>query len=149
MNRLVVVAVSLLVLMACSAASADGEPSAGAKGMAGAIGTFEFKPADWMSGEKSYWLDTDGVDPGLAGCHVGADSEGRPNGRTFGEACIDEQTLVESNPGAMELHSHTNDVGHPDKFDCQAWCVGEGASSGMCVAAPAPPCSASARCACE
>ena len=44
---LVVVTVGLV-----SVAGASDEPSAGAKGMAGAKGTFEFKPDDWMDGAE-------------------------------------------------------------------------------------------------
>ncbi len=117
--------------------------------MAGAKGTFEFKSEDWTPNTTTWWKDTDGVDPGTAGCHIGTDSEGTPNGRMFGEACLADGLLVESNPGADELHSHKNDIGHPDKFDCNAWCIGNNHSKGMCVVSAAPPCEASARCACE
>lgn len=129
--------------------NASDEPSPGAKEMSGAVGTFEFKPQDWKEGETSWWKDSDGVDPGTAGCHIGTDSDGAPNGRMFGEACLPDGLLVESNPGTDELHSHSNDVGHPDRFDCNAWCIGKGASGGTCEAAAAPPCAQSARCACK
>ena len=125
------------------------EPSIGAKGMAGAKGTFEFKPKDWLEGTTSWWKDTDGVDPGTAGCHIGTDSNGVPNGRMFGEACLANGLLVESNPGAGELHSHTNDIGHPDKFECNEWCIGNGSTGGVCEIAEAPPCEMSAQCVCE
>ena len=128
---------------------ASGGPSAGAHGMPGAEGTFEFKPSDWMEGTTSWWKDSDGVAPGVAGCHIGTDAEGKPNGRMFGEACLPDGMLVESNPGAHELHSHKDDVGHPDTFDCNSWCVGKGSATGMCVAAAAPPCEQSAMCKCE
>jgi hypothetical protein len=127
----------------------EGEPSPGAKEMPGARGTFDFKPADWMEGVNSWWKDTDGVGPGTAGCHIGIDSEGNPNGRMFGEACLPNGLLVESNPGADLVHEHVGDIGHPDTFDCDAWCVGQGKSGGACVEAPAPPCEASARCSCN
>ena len=148
MKTLVILVLWLSSVLAWPA-YADGEPSVGAKDMAGAKGTFEFKPEDWAPGTTSWWKDTDGVDPGTAGCHIGTDSAGTPNGRMFGEACLADGLLVESNPGADELHSHKDDIGHPDKFDCNAWCIGEGASEGMCVAASAPPCAASARCSCQ
>lgn len=135
-------------LLIATAAVADG-PSAGAHDMPGAKGTFEFRPADWKAGETSWWKDSDGVDPGTAGCHIGTDSKGKPNGRMFGEACLPNGLLVESNPGTDELHSHKNDTGHPDTFDCTAWCIGQGAAAGSCVAAAAPPCEASAKCSCE
>ena len=133
------------------AARADGPPSEGAQGMPGALGTFEFKPPDWIEGQLTWWKDTDGVNPGEAGCHIGTDAAGKPNGRSFPEACLDGGVnLVESNPGANELHSHTNDAGHPDKFDCNAWCIGQGATKGVCQIASAPPCTqSSAKCVCN
>ncbi len=142
-------ALAVAFLMSTSLVSASGEPSAGAKGMPGAMGTFEFKPDDWMEGTLSWWKDSDGVDPGEAGCHIGTDENGKANGRMFGEACMADGMLVESNPGTDQLHSHKNDVGHPDTFDCNAWCVGKGSAKGACVVAAAPPCEQSAMCQCE
>jgi hypothetical protein len=124
-------------------------PSAGAQDIAGAKGTFEFKPADWKESETSWWKDSDGVKPGVAGCHIGTDEAGAPNGRMFGEACLENGLLVESNPGADEVHSHKNDVGHPDTIDCNAWCKSSGKSSGKCEVAAALPCETSAVCACK
>ena len=140
---------SVLMLVAMSAAFASDGPSPGAQDMPGAKETIEFKPTDWLEGTTSWWKDSDGVAPGVAGCHVGTDASGSPNGRMFGEGCLPDGTLVESNPGADELHSHNNDVGHPDVFDCNAWCVSKGASKGTCTAAVAPPCKQSARCTCN
>lgn len=148
MKRLVPLIFLLLALQACSE-RADHEPSAAAQEMAGAKGTFVFTPGDWTEGSTTWWKDTDGVDPGIAGCHIGTDGDGSPNGRKFGEACLADGLLVETNPGADELHSHKNDVGHPDKFDCNDWCVGNGSSEGRCEAAAAPPCEQSARCVCN
>jgi hypothetical protein len=142
-------AVCIAMLLGASMANAASEPSSGAKGMPGAKGTFEFKPTDWMEGTTSWWKDSDGVVPDVAGCHIGTDAEGKPNGRMFGEACLPDGMLVESNPGAGELHSHANDIGHPDTFDCNEWCVGKGASKGACAMAAAPPCEQSAMCACN
>lgn len=102
-----------------------------------------------MEGVASWWKDSDGVAPGVAGWHIGTDVEGEANGRMFGEACLPDGKLVESNPGAEELHSHANDVGHPDMLDCNAWCVGEGAPKGARVVAAAPPCAQSAICQCD
>ena len=135
-------------VMAC-AVKHEGEPSPGAKGMPGAVGTFEFKPDDWNQGSATWWKDSDGVDPGVAGCHIGTDEQGNPNGRMFGEACLPDGLLVESNPGAGVVHDHKDDIGHPDKFDCNAWCIGDGFSRGACTAATAPPCAESAKCVCE
>ena len=146
--RLAVLLFSALLIMTAYADEV-GAPSAGAKDLPGAEGTFEFKPKDWVAGETTWWKDTDGVDPGVAGCHIGTDDQGIPNGRTFGEACLSTELLVESNPGANELHSHKDDTGHPDKFNCNAWCIGNGSTKGICVAAAAPPCEQSAMCVCE
>ncbi len=148
MNRLIPLIFLASALQACSEHS-EHEPSSGAQDMAGAMGTFEFKPQDWAAGETTWWKDTDGVDPGTAGCHIGTDSDGSPNGRMGGEVCLADGLLVESNPGAGELHSHINDIGHPDKFDCAAWCIGNGKSGGSCEVAAAPPCERSARCVCH
>jgi hypothetical protein len=135
-------------LMAGTYAYADAGPSSGADDMPGAKGTFDFKPKDYAPGETTWWKDSDGVDPGTAGCHIGTDEKGTPNGRTFGEACLPNGLLVESNPGRDALHSHSGDVGHPDTFDCNAWCIGKGKKSGVCEAVPAPPCEESAACSC-
>jgi hypothetical protein len=140
---------TIVLLIMAQGASAAGEPSPGAKGMPGAQGTFEFKPADWKEGQTTWWKDSDGVNPGVAGCHIGTRSDGTPNGRMFGEACLPNGLLVESNPGADELHSHNNDTGHPDTFDCNAWCIGTGNTAGSCKVASAPPCEQSAICTCE
>jgi len=140
---------ALVMFMAGCAPRSDEGPSAGASGMPGALGTFEFQPDDWNPGELTWWMDSDGIDPGIAGCHIGTDNQGTPNGRLFGEACLDELILVESNPGAGELHSHENDTGYPDRFDCQLWCAGNGFATGVCRSAAAPPCTASARCVCD
>jgi len=131
----------------CTSAD-DHAPSPGAREMPGAMGTIELKPDDWMEGTTTWWLDSDGIDPGTPGCHIGTDAGGIPNGKAFGEACLPSGLLVESNPGADELHSHGNDIGHPDTFDCVIWCQAAGSSSGVCASAPAPPCGASARCEC-
>lgn len=151
MNRLIVMifASSIFFLMMSGLASATGAPSSGAKGMPGAMGTFEFKPNDWMEGQTTWWKDSDGIKPGVAGCHIGTDENGKPNGRMFGEACLPDGLLVESNPEAGVLHSHKNDVGHPDTFDCNVWCAGTGFKQGVCAAAAAPPCQQSAMCRCE
>lgn len=140
-----------LFLLPLTLACAQGvsEPSAGAKNMPGATGTIEFKPKDWKEGETTWWIDSEGIAPGVAGCHISTDDSGAPNGRMFGEACLANGRLVESNPGIDVLHSHKNDLGHPDTFDCAAWCVGHGSSGGVCTAASAPPCAQSAMCSCE
>ncbi len=139
--------VSLLIMAQVTVAS--DEPSSIAKGIPGAQGTIEFKPLDWREGKTTWWKDSDGVGPGSPGCHIGTDSEGAPNGRLFGEACLPDGRLVESNPDAADLHSHDNDIGYPDTFNCNEWCVGNGKSSGSCKTMAAPPCEQSAACICE
>ena len=74
-----ILAVTLLLFsISVTAGEAGDKPSVGAKGMPGAAGTIEFKPKDWEEGEVTWWLDSDGIDPGEAGCHIGADSNGQP-----------------------------------------------------------------------
>jgi hypothetical protein len=140
--------ICIVVLLQACAALTSGPPSADARGMPGALGVIDYKPQDVRPGETTWWKDTDGVDPGTAGCHIGTDKDGNPNGRMFGEACLPDGKLVESNPGAGVLHSHTDDTGHPDLFDCSEWCRGHGSSDGICVAAQAQPCGQSAKCQC-
>lgn len=137
-----------LLLAACS--DSDHAPSDGALNMPGAEGTFEFTPTDWQKDKKTWWKDTDGVAPGVAGCHIGTNEKGEANGRFFGEDCLDNGLLVESNPGADKVHSHTNDIGHPDTFNCSTWCIGKGKTQGQCVKVTGPaPCATSARCECK
>ncbi|MGB5519579.1 MAG: hypothetical protein WBO73_14120 [Gammaproteobacteria bacterium] len=35
-----------------------------------------------MEGKITWWKDSDGIDPGKAGCHIGTDSQGKPKGMT-------------------------------------------------------------------
>jgi hypothetical protein len=148
MMRLLPLLLLFSVLSACSQHSAH-EPSARADVMAGVEGKLEIKPNDWIPGETTFWKDTDGVDPGTAGCHVGTDGDGQPNDRMFAEACLPDGRLVETSPSAGQLHRHRNDIGRPYKFDCNAWCIGNGSSEGRCEVAKAPPCGESARCVCN
>lgn len=140
---------SIPVIMSVSLACVAGPPSEGARDMPGAAGTIEFKPDDWHHGATTWWKDSEGIAPGIAGCHLGTDSAGYFNGRMFGEACLPDGRLVETNPGAGVLHNHKGGLGHPDTFDCNAWCKGNGASEGTCSTMPAPPCAQSAMCACQ
>jgi len=154
--RILAVCIPVLMLLCVAqgvAQERSGEPSDGAKGMPGALGTIPFMPDDWIGeGVTTYWIDTDGVDPGVAGCHYGVQLNGAPNGRFFGEACESPQILIESNPGAGVIHPHINDTGHPDRFACAMWCVGTRRSTtgGVCRAVPGPPpCSRSAMFVCN
>jgi hypothetical protein len=141
------------MMMLLNAASASDAPSAGARKMPGAKGTIEYKPDGWKStGVTTYWKDTDGINPGVAGCHVEVTKGGKTftGSRVFGEACSDG-ILVESNPGRNVIHAHKDDLGHPDTFDCNAWCIGaEKAKAGLCVKVAGPsPCAESAKCECS
>ncbi|HYS45237.1 MAG TPA: hypothetical protein VEM35_02290, partial [Rhizomicrobium sp.] len=52
----IMTAVSIPLLMLSNAVGADhSEPSAGAKGMPGALGTIEYKPSDWKGKVSTYW----------------------------------------------------------------------------------------------
>ena len=82
-----------LALSSCARTDEHG-PSAGASEMPGATGTIVFKPDDWIEGTTTWWLDSDGIDPGTPGCHIGTDESGTPNGRMFGEACLPNGLLA-------------------------------------------------------
>jgi len=88
------------------------------------------------------WSDTDGVTPGVAGCHTLHSSEDACGTcddtvlERIGEACYtfthrtaegethEKRMLVETNPGAELCHNHAGGVGHPDVFDCELFCLG-------------------------
>lgn len=129
---------------ASTGASAAGlhEPSNDASNMPGALGTINFKPKGWKGpGSRTWWIDTDGLDPGTAGCHIEVNADGKTfkGSRVFAEKCVDKVVLIESNPGKNVLHAHGDDTGHPDTFDCAAWCrVAKGARTGVCRTVPAP-----------
>ena len=132
--------------------------STAAQNLKGALGEKEFTAIELGLKKDldatTFWYDTDGVDPGVAGCHIGVtdgSDKKKRNGRTFGEACIDNVLLIESNPGANVVHPHKGDDGHPDLFNCSIWCKGRGKTSGRCVkvATGLKGCAASARCACN
>lgn len=123
----------------------------------------EYKPTDWKPGVKqSWWYDTDGIDPGVAGCHVevndpAGSKKGQATGRSFAEGCVDGVTLIESNPASGAVHEHCADVGHPNYVNCNRWCIEvRKAKSGVCLSVNAgpnepkvAPCSKSARCDCK
>ena len=140
-------------MMLLNAASANGPPTAGASKIPGAKGTIEYKPEGWKgTGVTTYWKDSDGIKPGVAGCHVEVTKHGKSftGRRVFGEACMND-LLVELNPGRNVVHPHKDDLGHPDTFDCNAWCVGaRKAKSGLCVKVAGPsPCAELAKCECS
>lgn len=138
-------------------------PSSAAAGLPGALGRFYVKPSDlgfeppyeWLEGETTTWLDTDGVAPEVAGCHLETtDPPLTAAPRDFGELCNANGLLVETNPGVNQEHSHSNDLGRPDVFNCNTYCQGEYNVAGSCqpvVTTPTPefPCELSAVCSCD
>lgn len=111
---------------------------------------------DLGAGKDTYWADTDGVDPAIAGCHyefAGETCEQNLPERTFGELCLDDDRLVESNPGKDECHPHGGDMGKPGVVSCSTWCAEQGHASGKCesgvAATGAHGDCTSARCSCD
>ncbi len=116
--------------------------------------TTPLKPTDFIAAAKeTYWYDTDGVQPGVAGCHIGVKglNDRTPNNRSFGEACQSNVVLIESNPEKDKIHSHKGDIGAPYLVNCSDWCKGTGKpKGGSCKKTQGPaPCAASARCECN
>lgn len=153
-HSIVIVCLGLLV-PACSGDDTE-------EGGAGTI------PLDLGAGEDTFWIDTDGVAPEVAGCHIEYSDEDCATvataGRNFGEFCQEDGTLVESNPGADVCHTHEDDIGHPYVVDCVGWCRnaitlpdgqqrGTAATTGTCEVVSDVPCDQgvveSARCVCE
>ncbi|HEX5058208.1 MAG TPA: hypothetical protein VFV99_02555 [Kofleriaceae bacterium] len=128
-------------------------------------GTIEL---DLGGGTDSFWADTDGVDPEVAGCHIEFTDDTCSTfavpGRNFGEFCQNDGTLIESNPGKNVCHTHEHDIGHPYVVDCYEWCTnmlvlpdglrrGIPADDGECVVVHGLPCDGgiveSAKCVCH
>lgn len=139
-------------------------PSSAAAALPGALGRFYVKPSElgfeppyeWLEGETTTWLDTDGVSPEVGGCHIETtDPLLTAEPRNFGELCNANGLLVETNPGVNQQHSHSNDLGRPDVFNCNTYCQGEYNVAGSCqpiieiVTTEAFPCETSALCMCE
>lgn len=175
MKRLLVFIVATLSATALQAqpgsTSTAADPS-GARSLPGFLGKTEIEtPIPGYEGDQ-YWSDSDGVDPAVAGCHfpftgrtpAGACSGPLKPAGVFGEFCNPAEgdpmhqadfpvgALIESNPGAGVCHPHENGLGHPDVYDCDAFCKGTqtGSHTGKCVAAVCNSDSAiaSARCEC-
>lgn len=123
---------------------------------------------DLGSGMDSFWIDTDGVAPEVAGCHIEFNENDCASvatpGRNFGEFCMDDATLIESNPMADLCHTHEDDIGHPYVVDCASWCRGTltlpsgerrgvAPATGTCEVVVEVPCDdgvvESARCVCD
>lgn len=145
------------LLLGASAATAQHKACPAIPGMQ-AKECREFTPPDAKPGAMTYWYDTDGIDPGVAGCHVEVrgPNDKTPTGRSFGEACAGG-LLVETNPDANVVHGHAGDVGNPNYVNCANWCTeAKGARGGACVPVTAgpsnpkvAPCTRSARCECN
>lgn len=82
-------------------------------------------PYDGGTGVNTFWKDTDGIEPELAGCHIEYTAAGCATAgtRQFGESCS-ANGLIETNPGPGVCHDHPLDVGHPYVVDCDGWCRG-------------------------
>ncbi len=110
---------------------------------------------DLETGTDSYWADTDGVAPEVAGCHIEYETDtcsAVRTGREFGEFCLDSDRLVESNPGVDECHTHAGDLGKPAVVSCSAWCAEQNQGGGSCeggVAVTGTVSCESARCVCN
>src|SRR6476619_3757501 len=101
-NRLIVTTLAAMTVPLILIEIAVAQPT-----IPGVIGKIEFKPDDY-TGTDSYWYDTDGVNPGVPGCHIGVESatDKTPNGRFFPEACQSPDVLIESNPSKDVIHNH-------------------------------------------
>lgn len=128
-------------------------PTAG-ETLPGCVGSIDL---DLLTGDDTFWTDTDGVNPFAPGCHyewkakvLGANGTyicaGRippvvggtatPQNRLdlrgiFGELCYTDTILVESNPEAGVCHRHIQDRGGPYLWDCQVLCNAHG-KQGKC-----------------
>jgi hypothetical protein len=143
------VATSILSVMLVLIAQAADDMAI--KKFPGYLANIDFEPNDYHLGEETWWVDSDGVHPDIAGCHIGLNEDGSENGRYFGEACLTDDVIVESNPEAGLVHVHHGDVGHPHIFSCARWCAAVRGKVGSCVtiAENITPCTTSARCECE
>lgn len=116
---------------------------------------------DLLTGDDTFWTDTDGVNPFVPGCHYEWRSETiDENGKyvcavrippvvggtatalnrldlrgLFGELCYTDTILVESNPEAGVCHRHIQDKGGPYLWDCQVLCDAQG-KKGKCEEVP-------------
>jgi hypothetical protein len=113
------------MMMLLNAASANDPPTAAASKIPGAKGTIEYKPEGWKgTGVTTYWNDSDGIKPGVAGFHVEVTRAVSRSPADDLRRGLRQRNLVESNPGRNVIHPHKDDLGHPDTFDCNAWCIG-------------------------
>lgn len=176
MQRFLVLIGAMLAAASCQAAPAETSPTTAdpraAVSLPGFLGRTEIETPIPGYGGDQYWTDSDGVDPAVAGCHFpfsGMTAAGACTGPlapagVFGEFCNPAEgdpmhqagfpvgALIESNPAAGVCHPHANGLGHPDVYDCDAYCKGThtGSHTGTCVADVCTADSAipSARCAC-
>lgn len=130
----------------------------GGETLPGCLGSIEL---DLLTGDDTFWTDSDGVDPFVPGCHYEwrreiLDESGKyvcadrlppvvggvatPLNRLdlrgiFGELCYTDTILVESNPEAGVCHRHIKDKGGPFLWDCQVLCKAQG-KKGKCEEVP-------------
>ena len=119
-----------------------------------------------ISTTEGCWEDSDGVEPDVAGCHtLHAGDEAcevceEAVLERISEGChdfVDPETgdvyswLIETNPDAGVCHPHNGGKGHPDVFDCDAFCKektidgsGETYGGGACEPVEALDCDGSA-----
>ena len=134
-----VLASFLLPLALACAEEGASPPSSGAKGMPGAVGTIEFTPTDRIEGEPTWWIDSDGVDPGVTGCHVGTDANGSPNdGCSARPAC--PTAASSSRTLALPSSTATKGRGSSRSVRLRRLVRRAGRLGGACAPAPAPPC---------
>ncbi len=147
-------AIGVALIFSASAPMASDDACPMLAGISKSGCTTPLKPTDFIAAAaETYWYDTDGVEPGIAGCHIGVKGpeDKTPNNRSFGEVCLSDVVLIESNPGKDKIHSHKGDIGAPYLVNCSDWCKGTGLpKGGSCKKVNGPaPCTASARCECN
>ena len=86
------------------------------------------------------WDDSDGVVPEEPGCHYEYHNKNgnvcsNKTGAFFGEACLSDDLLVETNPEKNKCHTHAGGIGHPDTFVCSTFCQETTGEVGYCATA--------------
>ncbi|MEM7353135.1 MAG: hypothetical protein AAF657_20240 [Acidobacteriota bacterium] len=90
--------------------------------------------------DTQIWDDSDGVVPQTPGCHYeyhdqNGDVCSNKTGAFFGEACLSDDLLVETNPEKNKCHTHAGGIGHPDTFVCSTFCQETTGEVGYCATA--------------
>ena len=87
------------------------------------------------NGSDSYWRDTDGMDPGTAGCSEVFTTDSCTDWASaisFGEFCVDEDRLIETADEAGVCHILPGDLSTLQVVSCTAWCATQGSAAGRC-----------------